>query len=339
MSFWRKSDAHKRNAPKSAKRILVIAIGGLTEFVAVLAAAKIIRDYHVGARITLLTVEPLRELAEKCPYFDLVEADGKPTEPQATTQLITRLRRAKYDMIYDLKGSNRTNSYFHAMRPWPPLWSGTAPGCSHPFAPPEQPIHQLDRLTMQLSAAGAEISGQLLPDMTWVRAAFRDAPRLQPGYFGIRGPYILLLPKDGAARDGERWPSRKYIELARRIADQGATPVMLGGPEERGVGAALAEVEPRAKNLVARADIFQIAALAERAAFAVGEQGPYMHVAAACGVSSVILLPASADPEIEAPRGRRGVVTIQAPVLAETPAPQVDQQMRNCGAYGHPTAA
>ena len=195
MNLWRKTSAPDGRAPKAAKRILVIALGDLTEFVQDLAAAQLIRDYHVGARITLLTVEPLKALAEKCPYFDVVEADGKPREPQATTQLITRLRGAKYDMVYDLTASGRTNSYFLALRPWPPLWSGLAQNCSHPFVIPEAPLHRLDRLKVQIEAVGIAAPIQLLPDMSWIRAGLRDAPRLQPGYFGIRGRYVLLAPR------------------------------------------------------------------------------------------------------------------------------------------------
>lgn len=148
-----------------------------------------------------------------------------------------------------------------------------------------------------------------------------------------------LSSRETAGSEGERWPQRKYVELASKIADLGVTPVMVGGPDARGVGAALAEVEPRAKNLVGRADVFQLAALCEKSSFTVGEQGPTLQVAAACGVASVILLPASADPELVAPRGRGGVVTIQAPVLADTPVDQVLQQMRNGGAFRASTAA
>src|SRR5690606_6124914 len=108
----------------NAKRVLVIQLGGLGAFVLALGAAKRIREHHVGARITLLTTEATKELAEKSPYFDTVEADGKPVEPQAITKLIARIRAAKYDVIYDLEGSSRTNNYFQGLRPWPPKWSG-----------------------------------------------------------------------------------------------------------------------------------------------------------------------------------------------------------------------
>ena len=61
------------------------------------------------------------------------------------------------------------------------------------------------------------------------------------------------------------------------------TPVVLGGSDERPIGAAIAKAEPRAKNLVTRPDLFQNIGLAERAAFAVGDDVDLMHVAAAAG--------------------------------------------------------
>jgi hypothetical protein len=125
---WRKA---KPSNDSGAENILVIQLGGLTEFVHALAAAKVIREANVGARITLLTTETTKELAEQCPYFDAVEADGKPQEPQAITKLIARIRAAKYDFIYDLEGSNRTKNYFQGLRPWPPCWSGPVSGASH----------------------------------------------------------------------------------------------------------------------------------------------------------------------------------------------------------------
>ena len=82
--IWRKP-AQTPEGETNAKRVLVIQLGGVGSFIQALAAAKRIREEHIGARITLLTTEATKELAEKAPYFDTVEADGKPTEPQAIT--------------------------------------------------------------------------------------------------------------------------------------------------------------------------------------------------------------------------------------------------------------
>lgn len=337
---WRKADSAHQSGTSTAKRVLVIQLGGLAEFVQALAAAKAIREAHFGAHITLLTTETTSALAEKAPYFDKVEADGKPKEPQAITKLIARIRTAKYDMIYDLEGSNRTNNYFQGMRPWPPKWSGPVSGASHAYIDPGRAsLHPLDRYSGQLAAAGLAANDALTPDLTWVRSVLRDAPRLSPDYFGIRGRYVLLLPRGSNAEPSRCWPEAKYLDLARRLVRHGVTPVILGGPDERPIGAAIVKEEPRAKNLVTRPDLFQAAALAERAAFAVGDDVDLMHVAAAAGAPCLVLLSSLANPERAAPRGRGGVIALTAAVVADVPVEQVERQVRNCGVFQHAATA
>lgn len=334
---WRKTTVSKTDA---ANRVLVIQLGGLAEFVAALAAARIVRDAHIGAHITLLTTEATRELAQHCPYFDSVEADGKPQEPQAITKLIARIRAAKFDMIYDLEGSSRTKNYFQGLRPWPPKWSGPIAGASHAHTDPERAhMNPLDRYASQLAAAGLEGGQPLTPDISWVRSVLRDPPRLKPDFFGIRGDYVLLLPRGSTAEPSRRWPEEKYIDLARRIARRGVTPVVLGGPEERPIGAAIAKAEPVAKNLVTRPDLFQCVGLAERASFAVGDDVDLMHVAAAAGAPCLAFLSSLNHPERAAPRGRGGVIALTAAVIADLPVEQVDAQLRNCGVYNRAASA
>lgn len=330
--IWRKASSSRESETNTTKRVLVIQLGGIAEFVQALAAAQRIREHHVGARITLLTTEVTRELAEKCPYFDTVEGDGRPKEPQAITKLIARIRAAKYDMVYDLEGSSRTGNYFQGLRPWPPKWSGPIAGASHAYLEPERTqLPPLARYARQLAAAGVGGGEELIPDVTWLRQVLRDPPRLQPDYFGIRGPYVLLLPRGASADSNRRWPEEKYVEIARRIAAHGVTPVVLGGVDERPVGLAIAKDEPRAKNLVSRPDLFQCIGLAERASFAVGDDVELMHVAAAAGVSSLVFLSAQANPERAAPKGRGGVVAFTATVVADLPVEQVERQLRNSG--------
>lgn len=328
---WRKPS---KTETKSAGRVLVIQLGETGEFVRALAAAKRIREHHIGARITLLTHEAMRELAQKSPYFDMIEADGKPKEPQAITQLIARIRAAKYDLIYDLEGSLRTSNYFHALKPWPPRWSGPVAGASFAFLDPERAhMHPLDRLGAQLALAGIGEGVLAPPDLSWLRPALRDPPRLRPDFFGIRGRYVVLLPRGSDAAPARRWSEASYVQLAQRIAANGVTPVVLGGPEERALGAAVAKAEAQAKNLVARADLFQCVGLFERAAFVLGDDVDLLHVAAAAGAPCLALLSSTADPDRAAPRGRGGVVALTAAVVGDLPVEQVERQLRNCGVY------
>jgi ADP-heptose:LPS heptosyltransferase len=330
----------KSAALKRAKNVLVIKFGSSASFVQSLAAAAVIREFHMGARVSLLTIDQHKALAEKAPYFDRVEADGKPREPQATAQLISRIRAAKYDLVYDLECTPRTNNYYLALRPWPPSWSGKAQGASHLFdADACAHLHPIERFHAQMRSAGlAEGDEAPMPDISWIRQALRDPPRLQPGFFGLRGPFVVIAPQGEAAAEETRWSIEGYAELARRMANRGVTPVMIGETAERDVAGAVARLEPRVKNLAGRADIFQVATLSERAGFVIGEDAPLMHVAAAAGASCLQLLPSGTDLARRAVRGNGGVVVLTGAPLSVLPVEQVDRALRNCGAYPAATA-
>jgi ADP-heptose:LPS heptosyltransferase len=199
--------------------------------------------------------------------------------------------------------------------------------------------HPLDRYAAQLAGAGLAANDALLPDLSWVGPAHRNAPRLSPAFFGLRGSYVLLLPRGAEGDSNRRWPEAKYTELAKRLARHGVTPVILGGPDERPIGAAIAKEEPRAKNLVTRPDLFQCVALAENAAFAVGDDVDLMHVAAAAGAPCLVFLSSLANPDRIAPRGRGGVIALTAAVIADLPVEQVERQVRNCGIIQHAATA
>lgn len=358
---WRKTN---KTEGKPADTVLVIQLGDVGEFVPALAAAKLIREHHMGARITLLARESMRTLAEKCPYFDVIETDVPQSanvastmaatagaagaaaatvasagqvqvaEQPAVVKTIARIRQAKYDIIYDLEGSSRTANYFRALRPWPPRWSGPVSGASYAYTDKErQHMHQLDRLGAQLAVAGIGDGVLPPPDLSWLRASLRDPPRLKPDYFGIRGAYVVLLPRGSDSAPARRWAPEKYEDLARRLASNGVTPVILGGSEERNLGAAIASKVPQSKNLVTRAELFQCIGLFERAAFVMGDDVDLLHVAAAAGAPCLALLSSSADPHKATPRGRGGVVALTAAVVGDLPVEQVERQLRNCGVF------
>lgn len=328
-------------APADLERVLVIKHGALGDFIQALAPAKVIREHHVGARVTLLTTEPFQKFAEACPFFDVVEIDSRSKEPTALAALIAKIRSAKFQMVYDLQTSNRTGNYYTLLRPKAPLWSGVASGCSHPHLNPErEAMHTLDRQADQLWWAGLGPKAGYAPgeapppDLSWIRMALRDPPRLKAEFFGIRPPYVLMVPGASPHRPEKRWPEERYAQLAKQIADRGVTPVVLGAAAEREVGAAVAKAEPRAKVLVGRTDLFQIATLAEGCAAAVGNDTGPMHIAAASGARCVVLFASSAsDPEKVAPRGPGGVITLLAHDLNDLPVSDVERSLGNVGAF------
>ena len=289
------------NPGDTLRRVLVIKLGAMGDFMQALGAMRVVRATHPSARITLLTTEPYEAFAKACPYFDIVEADGRPKDLKGKADLIRRLRSAGYDMVYDYQNNDRTAQYFMGLSGKKPLWSGAAKGASHQHMNENRgEMHNFDRLAEQLVHAGLGpkppgdptgwiIGQEVSPSLDWIRAAFRDPPRFQPEFFSLHGPYMLLIPGSSADHPEKRWPVDRFAKIATWVADAGITPVVIGTKAEGDIGAQILKLEPRAKNIVGRTDLFQLATLAERAVFALGGDTGPMHLAAAARTPGVCL--------------------------------------------------
>lgn len=287
------------NPGDTLRRVLVIKLGALGDFIQSLGAMRVVRATHPSARVTLLTTEPFEAFAKACPYFDIVEADGRPSDPKGRADLVRRIRQAGYDMVYDFQNNERTAQYFNNLSGKKLLWSGAVQGASHQHRNPARAtMHTFDRLADQLRHAGLEpgapggstgwVTGQdLAPSLDWIRPAFRNPPRFQPEFFSLSGPYMLLIPGSSTDHPEKRWPLDRFAAIAGWVADAGITPVVVGAKAEGDIGAQIARLEPRARNLVGRTDLFQLATLAERAVFAVGGDTGPMHIAAAARTPSI----------------------------------------------------
>jgi ADP-heptose:LPS heptosyltransferase len=289
------------NPGDTLKRVLVIKLGALGDFMQALGAMRVVRATHPSARITLLTTEPFEAFAKACPYFDIVEADGRPRDLKGKADLIRRLRGAGYDMVYDFQNNDRTAQYFAAMSGKKPLWSGAANGASHQHKNSNRAeMHNFDRLAEQLLHAGLTpkqagdptgwvIGQDLVPSLDWVRPAFRDPPRFQPEFFNLYGPYMLLIPGSSADHPEKRWPGERFAQIAKWVADVGITPVILGTKAEAEVGNQIMKLEPRSKSVIGRTDLFQLATLSQRAVMAIGGDTGPMHLAAAARAPGICL--------------------------------------------------
>jgi ADP-heptose:LPS heptosyltransferase len=65
------------NPGDTLRRVLVIKLGAMGDFMQALGAFRVVRATHPSARITLLTTPPYEAFAKACPFFDIVEADGR----------------------------------------------------------------------------------------------------------------------------------------------------------------------------------------------------------------------------------------------------------------------
>ena len=311
---------------KEIKKVLVIKLGALGDFVLALAAMKKIREAHPRAKITLLTTPPFEALAKLSPYFNSVETDGRPSDFGDLTRLLGRLRKARYDRVYDLQTNSRTNWYFQALRPFPPQWSGIAAGCSLPQrGKARYHMHTLERHADQLKQAGiwpdapTEPGGAPAPDLSWILRRVKE-PRPVAGAAAPR-PYVLLVPGGSAHRPEKRWPVESYAQLAALLKARGLDIVIIGGPQESAMARQIQKAVGQARDLTGRTDFAQLALLGAKAALTVGNDTGPTHLLAAAGAPTIALFSDASDPELCGPRGH--VAVIRSPDLKALPVSTV----------------
>jgi ADP-heptose:LPS heptosyltransferase len=288
--------------------ILVIKLSALGDMILAFPAFARIRAAHPDARITLLTTPAFAELARSSPFFDAVDAGGRPRQFADLLSLAQRLRRARYARVYDLQNVDRTNLYFQLLRPFPPAWSGVAAGCALPHRNPgRMRMHTLERQAEQLNHAGlapvepVEPGAAAAPDVAWLAARAAPAERTSR-------PLALLVPGASPKRPRKLWPAENFAGLARSLLGAGFAVSIVGGPGEAEIAEAIAAGAPGSRDLTGRTSLAQLARLGEVAAVAVGNDTGPMHLLTAAGAPAVSLFSSDSNPDLCAPRGRVQVI-------------------------------
>ena len=300
--------------PREAKKILVIRLGALGDFILSFGPFAAIRAAHPQAHITLLTTAPFARLGRLSPWFDAVVIDRRAPwwDIRGFIEILRKLRG--YDFVYDLQTSGRSSRYFRIAGK--PGWSGIAPGCSHPHANAERDeMHTWERQRDQLAMAG--ITQVPVAETDWlIRAA-------QPPE--VPQPYALLVPGASPHRPAKRWPTALYGQLAVQLRRAGITPVIVGTGPEGAIAKIIQEHCAEAVDLTGQTDLPGLAALAAGARFAVGNDTGPMHLAAAMGCYCVTLFSYASDFNRTQPRGPAGqrYTVLREDNLAELPVDEV----------------
>lgn len=279
----------------------MIRLGALGDVIQSFGPFAAIRAHHPGAQITLLTTPPFAALLARAPWFDTIRADGRPGW-RGLRALAHGLRAGRFDRVYDLQTSSRSSRYRWLMRG--AEWSGIARGASHPHAnPARDSMHTMDRQREQLEMAGIQHFPP--PDLAWLEG--------DVSAFDLPARFCLLVPGASPLRPGKRWPAARFGALAAALD---LPSVIIGGAPEATLAAGIQAAAPGARDLTGRTDFAAIAALARRAAFAVGNDTGPTHLIAAAGCPTLALFGGDSDPALCAPRGAAVRVLRHLPLAA-----------------------
>jgi ADP-heptose:LPS heptosyltransferase len=310
--------------PPGTRKILVIKLSALGDFVQALGPAAAIRQRHAADEITLLTSGAFCSLAHQSGFFDNIVVDTRPGpfEVAGWAALRRVLRTGRFDRVYDLQTSDRSSLYSWLFLPGrSPEWSGIAWHCSHPHANlARHPQHTIDKQAEQLLMAGIHPT-----PMPFCCSSTRPLPA------GLKQrAFFILIPGSSPRHRAKRWPASCYGELARRLFQSiGILPVIIGGSSEEELAVEIRAACPIAVDLVGRTELTSLVDLAGAAAFTIGNDTGATHIAAIGGQPVFVLFSDASDPGRCAPRGPQ-VHVLSSPCLEDLPVDEVFIQVTGC---------
>jgi len=307
------------------QKILVIKLGAFGDVLQADGALRDLRAAHPHDHLTVLTTPPFRKIFERAPYVDAVLTEPRAPRWRLDKMLALRhqLRAQSFDRVYDLQNSSRTGFYWRwfLREVW---WSGAVPGCAACYNPPNRKqIPALERLAVQLQAAGIAPTQTRQPDLGWMA----DDVRADLAAAGITRDYIVLIPGCSARHPHKRWPY--YRELAERLIEQGVAVVTVPGPDELATAHEIPGVVLTGKN--AFMNWFELAGVLKGARFVVGNDTGPSHLAAHLGVPGLALF----GPHTSAARTsieRERFKALEVPDLAALTVDRVLEELQVQGA-------
>lgn len=341
---------HPRATTPAAEveRVLLIKFWGIGSLQLLTPAVAVLRRRHPKAEITLLTLASNAPWARGLDAFDHVEsldvACGWTRIFGRILRLVTGLRRARYDEVYDFEFFTSFSAVLSALSGAPSTHGFSASnvwrGGFHSRKVPFNRYWHVARNFRSLADGenGAPVTAldtQAHPVRREDRARIHG--RLADAGFDPDRPYAVLNPNAGQLSLERRWPRTHFAALARRFdTELGLQVVLIGSKAEQAWTAGVTELLPDGPptlDLSGQLDLSELCALIEGADLFVGNDSGPMHIAAALGAPTVGLF-GPETPQMYAPLGERAEALYEPPPCS--PCINVhDNKVANC-IHGRP---
>jgi heptosyltransferase I len=290
-----------------ARRICVIKPSALGDVVQALPVLPALRRRFPRARISWVISRSLAPLLEGHPDLDEVIPFERRGSLSDWRKLLTRLRRSRFDLAFDLQGLLRSGLMLWATRAslrvgLESAREGSMWGCHFliPGTDLSVPAHLRSRRVVDaLGLASFPAALRLAISRSEMEWAIRQ---LAP----LGGSALAIHP--GASWKTKRWPPERFAAVtSKAIRRFGLSPVVLGGPGEQPLSAqfvqTLRQLAPHARlvNLAGQTTFKQLAAVLEQSRVLLTNDSGPMQLASGLGTPVV------------------GVFTCTSPVISGPP--------------------
>lgn len=253
------------------KKILVIKLGALGDFIQMTGWYAAIRHRWPEAHITLMTGKAFLKLAQQSGYFDDYVIDNRTWNPLDYIRIMRLLAKGQYDIIFDLQMQKRTKIRYYALgRLWtryPFVWGVCGGG--------KFLLKKSDRKLPLVWGKTIYEEIPFIPESASLAFCKAKTEVLQQ----LPEKYVLLIPGCSPAHPYKRWPADSYRELARRLADQGIYSVVLGTNAEKTEIDLICQGNEKAISFCNKADLLDIPEIAQKSLAVVGNDTGPQHMA------------------------------------------------------------
>ena len=269
------------------KNVLVIKHGSLGDIVQALGVVKTIRLFHPEDKITIMTTDTYKKLLMMTGFFDDVIIDNRPHYNLQNWYRICKevLAGNEWAVVYDLQLSKRTRRYWRISRfltSYPTKWAFWQKMKEKPLGfdfcvTPAKKKFSFAKVTRHFEKFDFPP-----PSMTFCKGEGEHFDLLPE-------KYALILPGCSAGNMEKRWPVEKFAELVLKLQEEGLPSVVSGTSAEEYEINFICERAKQAVNVMNKSSIYDIPALAQRAAVVVGNDTGPTHIAAFSEAKTVVL--------------------------------------------------
>ncbi|MHC4456049.1 MAG: glycosyltransferase family 9 protein [Planctomycetota bacterium] len=309
---------------KTLKNILLIKPSSLGDIVLALPALSSLGKGFADAKISWFIRPEFAPILKNHPHLtDTILFDRKYLgkawyNPYAFTSLVSlirKLRRAKFDVVFDLQGLFRTASLAWLTGSKYRFGMTNARELAHIFYTHKIPqsrecIHLVDYYLEIVRSAGASDSGIefILPHDD---ISADSISRLLTNHDIKQDNYAVFTP--GAARSEKCWPVEQFAALADKVSSQfGLSIVATGVASEKPMIERLKKISNVSiANFAGLTNITELIALLKNARLVVSNDTGPGHIAAALGIPLVLIFGPSNPARVEPYKRSHCVVAIE----------------------------
>lgn len=288
------------------RNVLIIKLRYIGDVLLATLTARAIKSARPDVRVTMLVTRGTEDVLLGNPDIDEVLILDKDSLA-AQWQLITGLRRRRFDAVLDLTDGDR--AAFLSWISGAPVRIGFNDGHRWQGRFYTQVVrfergvqHRIDRDLEALKLVNIQAGSQ--DPHVWLTPEEEQSADQLLEQLGVQRSRPIVILQPGARYWFKAWPPERFAELADRLASQYGCQVLIGGSRQESDLAQQIRQMAKSRPIVmaGRTTVRQFASIAKRSALFVGNDSGAMHIASAVGTPVVALFGPS-NPREWHPRG------------------------------------